>query len=170
MWSIGGTTRTWKIFGWWAIGLGRPSPLFDDRTNAPRAAPRVLTPSERAALSEAQEDLAAAQAAVEQLRKDMADNQKQAQEFATHLNEYKALREDLDHIEGMHRAALDRLAKLQASERERAPRVELLEAAAQSHEPWRPNYRLDAVISVAGSLAFGLFAAWLADFGFFGAP
>lgn len=120
--------------------------------------------SERAAFSEAQEDLSAAQAAVERLRKDMADNQKQAQEFATHLNEYKALREDLDHIEGMHRTALDRLTKLQASERERAPRVELLEAAAPSHEPWRPNYRLDAAIGVAGSLVFGLFAAWFADF------
>ena len=56
------------------------------------------------------------------------------------------------------------MAKLQASELERAPRVELLEAAASSHEPWRPNYRLNAAISVAGSLAFGLFAAWFADF------
>jgi len=120
--------------------------------------------SAQAALAEAHEDLSAAQAAVDQLRKDVSDNQKQAQEFATHLSEYKALREDLDHIEGMHRAALDRLAKLQASELERAPRVELLEAAASSHEPWRPNYRLDAAISVAGSLAFGLFAAWFADF------
>ena len=120
--------------------------------------------SERAAFSEAQEDLAAAQAAVERLRKDIADNQKQAQEFATLLNEYKALREDLDHIEGMHRTVLDRLTKLQASERERAPRVELLEAATTSYEPWRPNYRLDAAISVAGSLVFGLFAAWFADF------
>ena len=71
--------------------------------------------SEQAALAEAREELSAAQAAVDQLRKDVADNQKQAQEFATHLNEYKALREDLDHLEGMHRAALDRLAKLQAS-------------------------------------------------------
>lgn len=120
--------------------------------------------SERAAFSEAQEDLAAAQAAVERLRNDIADNQKQAQEFATHLNEYKALREDLDHIEGMHRTALDRLAKLQASERERAPRVDLLEAAAPSYEPWRPNYRLDAALSVGGSLVLGLFAAWFADF------
>jgi polysaccharide biosynthesis transport protein len=120
--------------------------------------------SERAALAEAREELSAAQMAVDQLRNDMSDNQKQAQEFATHLNEYKALREDLDHIEGMHRVALDRLAKLQASERERAPRVELLEAAAPSHEPWRPNYPLNAAISVAGSFVFGLFAAWFADF------
>jgi len=64
----------------------------------------------------------------------------------------------------MHRTALDRLAKLQASERERAPRVDLLEAAAPSYEPWRPNYRLDAALSVGGSLLLGLFAAWFADF------
>jgi hypothetical protein len=42
--------RASKIFGWWVLGLGRPSPLFDDHTNAPRAVPRVLTRSERAAL------------------------------------------------------------------------------------------------------------------------
>ncbi|MGC2079981.1 MAG: tyrosine-type recombinase/integrase, partial [Xanthobacteraceae bacterium] len=94
----------------------------------------------------------------------VADNQKQAQEFATHLNDYKALREDLDHLEGMHRTALDRLEKLQASERERAPQAELLEAAAPSQEPWRPNYRLDAAISLVGSFAFGVFAAWFAEF------
>lgn len=120
--------------------------------------------SEQAALGEAHEELAAAQTSVEQLRKDLADNQKQAQEFATHLTEYKTLREDLDHIEGMHRAALDRLAKLQASERERAPQVRLLEAAAASTDPWRPNYRQDAAIAVAGAVLFGLFAAWFADF------
>jgi hypothetical protein len=42
--------RASKIFGWWVLGLGRPSPLFDDRTNAPRTVPRALTRSERAAL------------------------------------------------------------------------------------------------------------------------
>ena len=42
--------RATKILRWWMLGLGRPSPLFDDCTNAPHAVPRVLTPSERAAL------------------------------------------------------------------------------------------------------------------------
>jgi uncharacterized protein involved in exopolysaccharide biosynthesis len=120
--------------------------------------------SERAALAEAEEEVAAAQAAVEGLRQSVSDNQKEAQEFATHLNEYKTLRGDLDHIEEMHRAGLDRLTKMQASERERAPRVELVEAAAPSLEPWWPNYRKDALIAVGGSLIFGLFAAWFADF------
>ena len=119
---------------------------------------------ERTALAEAQEELSAAQTAVDRLRKNIADNQKQAQEFATHLNEYKAMREDLDHLEGMHRAAYDQLAKLQASERERAPRVELLEAAAPSRQPWRPDYRLEAALAIAGSLIFALGATWLVDF------
>jgi len=131
---------------------------LEEQLTAQRAA------SVRAALIEAEEELSASQAALEQLRRDVADNQKQAQEFATHLNEYKSLREDLDHFEGMHRAALDRLAKLQASEQERAPRVELVEAAVPSTEPWRPNYPQDALIAAVSSLAFGLFATWFADF------
>jgi hypothetical protein len=39
-----------RMLGWWVRGLSRPTPFFDDRTKAPRAVPRVLTPSERAAL------------------------------------------------------------------------------------------------------------------------
>jgi hypothetical protein len=34
-----------RILGWWMRGLGRPHPFFDAATNAPLAAPRVLTPS-----------------------------------------------------------------------------------------------------------------------------
>jgi hypothetical protein len=42
--------RASKILGWWARGLARPTPFFDDRTGAPLSRPRMLTPSERAAL------------------------------------------------------------------------------------------------------------------------
>src|SRR5260370_33918 len=131
---------------------------LENQLNTQRAA------SARAALAEAQEELSAAQSAAEKLRQDVADNQKQAQEFATHLNEYRTLRQDLDHLEEMHRAALDRLMKLRASEQERAPRVELVESATSSSAPWRPDYRRDALIALAGSVVFGLFAAWFADF------
>ena len=123
-----------------------------------------IAASQRTAAAEAQEELASAQAAAARLRQDVAANQKQAQEFATHLNDYKAMREDLDHLEGMHRAALDQLAKLQASEAERAPSVQLVEAAAESLRPWRPDYRLEAALGLAGAVALGLFAAWVVDF------
>ena len=136
----------------------RGSTIFEDQLKSQVGA------SERTAFAEAQQELASAQAAVDRLRKDVADNQKQAQQFATHLNDYRAMREDLDHLEGMHRAALDQLAKLQASERERAPRVQLLEAAAPSQQPWRPDYRLEAALGVGAALVFGLFATWFVDF------
>jgi hypothetical protein len=41
--------RASKLLSWWARGLGRPTPFFDERTRAPRAVPRVLTRSERGA-------------------------------------------------------------------------------------------------------------------------
>ena len=43
--------RASKVVGWWVRGLNRPTPFFDDWTNAPRAIPRVLTRNERAALA-----------------------------------------------------------------------------------------------------------------------
>jgi Family of unknown function (DUF6151) len=36
------------LLGWWLRGLGRPNPFFDQ--NGPLSAPRVFTPSQRAAL------------------------------------------------------------------------------------------------------------------------
>jgi hypothetical protein len=42
--------RASKIFNWWMRGLARPTPFFDDSTNAPCSEPRVLTRSDGAAL------------------------------------------------------------------------------------------------------------------------
>jgi len=44
--------RISRLLSWWMRGLGRPNPFFDAHTNAPLSAPRVFTPSERAALNE----------------------------------------------------------------------------------------------------------------------
>jgi hypothetical protein len=33
-----------RMLGWWMRGLGRPNPFFDEHTNAPRSAPRILIP------------------------------------------------------------------------------------------------------------------------------
>jgi uncharacterized protein involved in exopolysaccharide biosynthesis len=120
--------------------------------------------SQRTAIAEADDELSSAQAASNRLRKDLDENQKGAREFAARLAEFKVIQEDLDHLRTMERAVLDRSTKLQSSARERAPRVELVEAAAPSFEPWSPNYTRDALISLVGSIAFGLFATWFADY------
>jgi hypothetical protein len=36
-----------SLLGWWARGLARPSPFFDEGTKTPRAVPRVIAPGER---------------------------------------------------------------------------------------------------------------------------
>jgi polysaccharide biosynthesis transport protein len=120
--------------------------------------------SARAAIVDAEDELASAKITVSRLRKDLDDNQKAAREFAARLADLKGMQEDVDHVQAMERAVQDRATKLQASVRERAPQVGLIEAAAPSLAPWRPNYRQDALISIAGSLFFGLLATWLADF------
>jgi hypothetical protein len=38
------------LFVWWARGLARPTPFFDERTNAPRVTPHTILPNEGAAL------------------------------------------------------------------------------------------------------------------------
>lgn len=43
--------RMSKLITWWWRGVGRPNPFFDDETDAPLSVPRVVTASERAALS-----------------------------------------------------------------------------------------------------------------------
>lgn len=39
--------RGWKMLAWWLRGLARLNPFFDDRTDAPLSAPRMLAESER---------------------------------------------------------------------------------------------------------------------------
>jgi uncharacterized protein involved in exopolysaccharide biosynthesis len=120
--------------------------------------------SQEAAITEAEDTLSTAQATVNRLRRDLDENQTSAREFAARLAQFKLMQDDVDHIQAMQLAALDRSTRLQSSERERAPRVELVEAAAPSLAPWRPNYTQDAFIAVAGSLLFALLATIFADF------
>jgi len=120
--------------------------------------------SGQSSVSKAQEAYASTKAAVYQLGREIADSQQDAQDFATHLGAYKAMQQDLDHVEALHRNALDRLTQFEATMRQRAPQVELLEAAAAPRVPSRPDYQTDAIVSVAGSLAFALFAVLLGEF------
>ena len=120
--------------------------------------------SQQAMLTEAEDEFSSTQAAVNRLRLDLAENQKAAREFASRLGAFKVMQTDLDRVQDIERAVADRLTRLQSSERERAPRVAILEAAAPSLKPWRPDYTRDALISLASALAFGVLTTWLVDF------
>jgi polysaccharide biosynthesis transport protein len=119
---------------------------------------------QRAAVAEAEGKVTAAREAVEQLQKQINENKSAVQTFMVRFGEFKAMQEDLTHLEQLHRAASDRLARLEASDSEVAPQVEILEAASVPQLPWRPLYSRDAGISLGAAVAFGFLAVWLVEF------
>jgi polysaccharide biosynthesis transport protein len=119
---------------------------------------------QRAAVAEAEGKVTAAREAVEQLQQQINENKSAVQTFMTRFGEYKAMQEDLTHLEQLHRGASDRLARLEASDSEVAPHVEILEAASVPQLPWRPLYARDAGISLGVAVALGFLAVWLVEF------
>ena len=130
------------------------------------AAQRIA--SQKAGIAAAEEELQTAKAQVDRLRVELADNQKKAQLFAIQLAQYKSMQQDLDHLENIERLTADRLIKMEATERESAPHIEILEPAAPTQRPVRPDYPTNAAIAVSGSFGLGIFAVWFV--GFVGAP
>jgi polysaccharide biosynthesis transport protein len=119
---------------------------------------------QRAAVAEAEGKVTAAREAVEQLQQQINENKSAVQTFMVRFGEFKAMQEDLTHLEQLHRAASDRLARLEASDSEVAPQVEILEAATVPQLPWRPLYARDAGISLGAAVALGFLAVWLVEF------
>src|SRR5271165_118880 len=103
---------------------------------------------QRAAVAEAEGKVTAAREATEQLQQQINENKNAVQTFMARFGEFKAMQEDLTHLEQLHRAASDRLARLEASDSEVAPQVEILEAANVPQLPWRPLYARGAGISL----------------------
>jgi succinoglycan biosynthesis transport protein ExoP len=119
---------------------------------------------QRAAVAEAEGKVTAAREAVDQLQQQINENKSAVQTFMAHFGEYKAMQEDLTHLEQLHRTASDRLARLDASDSEIPPHVQILEAASVPQLPWRPLYARDAGISLGASAALGFLAVWLVEF------
>jgi uncharacterized protein involved in exopolysaccharide biosynthesis len=119
---------------------------------------------QRAAVAEAEGKVTAAREAVEQLQQQINENKSAVQTFMVRFGEFKAMQEDLTHLEQLHRAASDRLARLEASDSEVPPQVEILEAASVPQLPWRPLYARDAGISLGAAVALGFLAVWLVEF------
>jgi uncharacterized protein involved in exopolysaccharide biosynthesis len=123
---------------------------------------------QRSAIAEAEAKVVGAHEAVDQLQEQVNENKRMMQTFVARFGDYKAMKEDLTHLEQLRRAASDRLAKLEASVKEAAPRAEILEAANVPQLPWRPLYDRDAGITLVAAFALGFFGVWLVEY--FGRP
>jgi len=121
------------------------------------------TAGQQAALAEAEEELASAREAERRLRAQIAAGRGSAGRFAARFEQYKELQSELTELASAYHDALQRRAKLEATERARVPSVQVLEQAALLREPWRPRYWRDAAIVVAGALVLALFAMALVE-------
>jgi polysaccharide biosynthesis transport protein len=119
---------------------------------------------QRSAIVEAEAKVVGANEAVDQLQEQINQNKRTMQTFVARFGDYKAMKEDLTHLEQLRRAASDRLAKLEASVKEAAPRAEILEAANVPRLPWRPLYDRDAGITLVAAFALGFFGVWLVEY------
>jgi succinoglycan biosynthesis transport protein ExoP len=124
----------------------------------------VRKDSQQGALLEAQEEVASTRGAVSQLRQQLAANQGSVQAFTSHFNEYKALQEQLAHLEQQRQKALDRFSSLDAGERGRKPKVEVVESPSLPQSPISPLYARDAALVLFAALVAGLATMGIVEF------
>ena len=119
--------------------------------------------SQKYALEEAEQELAAARASSQRLQEQIAASRQQVGAFAARFAQYRSLQQELAELEKTYQGAQQRRARLVATERARMPAVQVLEAAVVPAEPWQPPYWRDAGIVVGVALLLALGAMWLVE-------
>ena len=121
--------------------------------NADRAATRA------AELRATEEQLETCQLQFNRLSRDVSEKQNKLREISARRIEYDTLQGELDRAQKLEQSMMGRMANLQATQRERAPRLDILQAAQFSAAPDTPIPTIYAAISLAASLAAGVLAA-----------
>jgi uncharacterized protein involved in exopolysaccharide biosynthesis len=119
--------------------------------------------SQQAGVRDAEDELAAAREAARRIQQQIAADRQEVSQFTARFNEYKSLQEELTQLEKAHREAVERRAKLEATERARTPTIRMLEAATVPREAWRPLYLRDAGLSIVAALLLALAAMWIVE-------
>jgi len=130
---------------------------LEDQITQQRAA------GQSSALQEAEQELAAARESARRLQERINTSKQQVGVFAARFAQYKSLQEELGQLEKAYQDALQRQARLDATQRSRAPALQVLEQAVIPKEPWRPHYWRDAGLVLGGALLLALGAMWLVE-------
>ena len=114
-------------------------------------------------LIQAEEELAGARASAAQLQRQIADGRQRVGQFAARFAQFRSLNDELNELQKAYQEALQRKARLEASESARMPALQVLEQAAVPSAPWQPLYWRDAAYAVSASLLLALVAIWLVE-------
>ncbi|MDD2800933.1 MAG: integrase [Methylococcales bacterium] len=115
-------------------------------------------------LTESENNYVAAQQTLIAVRAKLAEHKKLAAAFTSKFSEHDALKTDLEGLEKLYRETQERLVQIETSQKEKYPQVTVINRAFESSEPISPNYSLDALIAVSGSLFLALFSVWIFEY------
>ncbi len=115
-------------------------------------------------LADAEQEYNAAQQTVRAIRNQLDEHKLTAAEFTTRFTEHDALQGDLEALELLYRETQERLVQIKTRYAGKYPQVDVIERAFLPSEPIRPNYWLDTLIAVIGSILFSLFCVWISEF------
>jgi len=125
---------------------------------------RMRQQGQSVVLSDAEQEYAAARQTAREIRGQLDAHKAKASEFSSRFVEHEALRNDLEGLESLYREGQERLAQIEARYSGKYPQVDVIESAFLPGAPIGPNYWLDVLIAVAGSVLFSLFCVWLSEF------
>lgn len=118
----------------------------------------------QAALAEAEQAVQSTRQTARDLERQLDGLKRTAAEFTTRFAEHTALVQELEQLELLYRDTKERLVHTEIADKNPLPEVKVLERASLAEAPVRPLYLRDAGISVAASLALGLFSIGLYEF------
>jgi succinoglycan biosynthesis transport protein ExoP len=118
----------------------------------------------QSALAAARDELASAKATADRLQQQFSEDRDKVQTFTRRFAEFETMKDDLKGLEQVRQSARQRLLALEASAKERKPRLLVVEPAAVPDRPWQPQYERDAALVVGGALVLGFLAVWFVEF------
>jgi len=114
--------------------------------------------------TEASQEYYAAKQVVEKVRKQLDSHKIKATKFTTLFSKHQKMLDDLESMELMTRETQDRLVKIQSTQYDKYPQVDVVERASLNMQAVSPDYKIGLYIVLAVSLFLAFFIVWLREF------
>lgn len=114
--------------------------------------------------TEARQAYYAARQVVENVRRQLDEHKIKAANFTTLFSKHQKLLDDLESMELMARETQDRLVKIESTQFEKYPQVDVVTRASVNLQAISPDYKMGLYIVFITSLCLAFFAVWLRQF------
>lgn len=125
---------------------------------------RALELAQNTTRLDADQALQKSRVAVTNLEQELAQHQRNVQQFTQRFKEFSASEETLGRLENLFAENAERLAQIEVTNRKKFPPIEIVEWARLPDRPIYPDYERDLMIVLGTVLALALFLTWLFEY------